>query len=82
MASWLISWVGETDHQCAEGKRQGELGPIATALKGDKRYDRVYLLTNYNFDRSKAFCAWLEKEGLGPAFIGYVASTWKIFVSD
>lgn len=60
--SWLISWVGETDHQCAEGKRQGELGPIATALKGDKKYSRVYLLTNYNFDRSKAFCAWLEKE--------------------
>ncbi len=26
--------------------------------------------------------AWLEKEGLGPAFIGYVASTWKNFVSD
>ncbi len=26
--------------------------------------------------------AWLEKEGLGPAFIGYVASTWKNFVTD
>lgn len=26
--------------------------------------------------------AWLEKEGLGPAFIGYVAGTWKNFVSD
>ena len=26
--------------------------------------------------------AWLEQEGLGPAFIGYVASTWKNFVSD
>jgi 2,4-dienoyl-CoA reductase-like NADH-dependent reductase (Old Yellow Enzyme family) len=26
--------------------------------------------------------AYLEQEGLGPAFIGYVASTWKNFVSD
>ncbi|MDH4390152.1 MAG: NADH:flavin oxidoreductase [Aquabacterium sp.] len=26
--------------------------------------------------------AWLEKEGLGPAFIGYVASTWKNFVTE
>jgi 2,4-dienoyl-CoA reductase-like NADH-dependent reductase (Old Yellow Enzyme family) len=26
--------------------------------------------------------AYLEKEGLGPAFIGYVASTWQKFVSD
>ena len=26
--------------------------------------------------------AWLQKEGMGPAFIGYVASTWKHFVTD
>jgi DNA-binding NtrC family response regulator len=71
--SWLISWVGETDHQCAEGKRQGELGPIATALKSGHRYDRVYLLTNYNFDRSKAFCAWLEKE------TGYLPSAVDLY---
>ena len=26
--------------------------------------------------------AWLQKEGMGPAFIGYVATTWKHFVTD
>jgi tRNA-dihydrouridine synthase len=26
--------------------------------------------------------AWLQKEGMGPAFIHYVATTWKHFVTD
>ena len=59
-SSWLIAWIGAADHECAEAKRGSELGPIATALRGEKRYDRVYLLTNYDFDRSKSYCTWLE----------------------
>jgi len=58
--SWLIAWIGATDHECAESKRGKELGPIATALLGQQRYDRVILLTNYDFERSKDFCTWLE----------------------
>ena len=58
--SWFVSWIGAADHECAEGKRGLDLGPIATALVGKKRYDRVYLLTNYDFDRSRGYCAWLE----------------------
>jgi DNA-binding NtrC family response regulator len=57
---WLIAWIGATDHECAEAKRGSDLGPIVTALLGKKRYDRVYLLTNYDFDRSKRYCTWLE----------------------
>ena len=58
--SWLVAWIGTADHECAEAKRGSDLGPIATALLGEKRYDRVYLLTNYDFDRSKSYCTWLE----------------------
>ena len=58
--TWLIGWIGATDHECAEDKRGSDLGPIATALSGEKRYDRIYLLTNYDFDRSKSYCTWLE----------------------
>ena len=58
--SWLISWIGAADHECAESKRGSDLGPIATALHDKKHYDRIYLLTNYDFDRSKSYCKWLE----------------------
>lgn len=58
--TWLIAWIGAADHECAESKRNSDLGPIATALVGTRRYDRIYLLTNYDFDRSKRYCTWLE----------------------
>lgn len=47
---WLVSWIGKTDHDCAEAQHGEDLGPISTALLGEKRYDRVYLLTNYDFE--------------------------------
>lgn len=53
--TWLIAWIGAADHECAEDKLGSDLGPIATALLGEKRYDRIYLLTNYDFDRSMEF---------------------------
>jgi len=58
--SWLITWIGAADHESSEAKRGKDLGPIATALLGGKRYDRVYLLTNYDFERSRAYCDWLK----------------------
>lgn len=58
--SWLVAWIGKTDHDAAEGKLGRDIGPIATALSGTARYDRIYLLTNYEFARSKNYCAWLE----------------------
>ncbi len=59
---WLISWIGKTDHDAFEGRLGQDLGPIATALAGEQRYDRVYLLTNYEFERSQRFCSWLEQK--------------------
>jgi DNA-binding NtrC family response regulator len=57
---WFISWIGAADHDSSESRRGSDIGPIATALFADEHYDRVYLLTNYDFDRSKSFCTWLE----------------------
>lgn len=65
--SWLVSWVGRTDHEAATGGGETDLGPIATALSGQKRYDRVYLLTNYPFERSRGYCAWLQEKCGYPA---------------
>ncbi|MEM5434711.1 sigma-54 dependent transcriptional regulator [Paraburkholderia diazotrophica] len=59
--SWLVCWIGESDHKCAE-RVTGDRGPIASALAGPKKYDRIYLLTNYPFERSRAYCEWLERE--------------------
>lgn len=59
--SWLVSWIGETDHQCSEGKRGDDLGPIASALIPNGRFDKIRLLTNYDFARSQAYCDWLER---------------------
>lgn len=59
--SWLISWVGKADHDCAEGARGNDLGPVASSIKAHAPFDKICLLTNYEFDRTKAYCAWLEK---------------------
>jgi hypothetical protein len=44
---WLVSWIGKTDHDCAEGRNGGDLGPIASAIKALPSFDRIHLLTNY-----------------------------------
>lgn len=59
--SWFISWIGKADHDCAEGARGDDLGPVASAIKAHTPFDKICLLTNYEFDRTKAYCAWLEK---------------------
>lgn len=58
--SWLISWIGRTDLDSAAGALGEAVGPVASALLGNRRYDRVYLLTNYDHGRAKAYCEWLE----------------------
>ncbi|SAK99794.1 two component, sigma54 specific, Fis family transcriptional regulator [Caballeronia calidae] len=57
----LVSWIGLTDHQCAE-EDGVELGPVASAIGAAERFDRILLLTNYPFDRSRAYCEWLERK--------------------
>lgn len=64
---WLVSWIGGTDHDAAEGRLDGDVGPIAAALLSDQGFDRVYLLTNYAHERSLAYCDWLaQRTALDP----------------
>ena len=58
---WLISWIGNADHQASEGAPASGDGPIATALTHASKFDRVCLLTNYPYGRSAAYCSWLEQ---------------------
>jgi len=58
---WLVSWIGGTDHDAAEGRLDGDVGPIAAAMLSDRGFDRVYLLTNYAHERSLAYCDWLAQ---------------------
>jgi len=58
---WLVSWIGNADHVASEDASASGLGPIATALLGAEKFDRVCLLTNYGHDRSAAYCTWLEQ---------------------
>lgn len=74
--TWLISWIGKTDHLASEGRLGQDAGPIATALRGEKRYDRVYLLTNYEFEQGRKFCTWLEHT------CGYSESAVDLFAID
>lgn len=58
---WLVSWIGATDHECAQGQRGSDVGPVAAALQAMPEFDRVHLLTNYPHARSLAYCQWLER---------------------
>ena len=59
--SWLISWIGRTDLQCAESGGD-DVGPIATAVLNHAPFDRIHLLTNEDFQRCSLYCAWLGKK--------------------
>ncbi len=59
---WLISWIGQADHDASEQREAAGLGPIATALQAGLQFDRVCLLTNFPHGRSAKFCEWLEKK--------------------
>lgn len=59
---WLISWIGNADHDAAEQRESVSAGPIATALENGLRFDRICLLTNFSHERSANFCEWLEKK--------------------
>lgn len=58
---WLVSWIGSTDHECAQGQRGSDVGPVAAALQAMPAFDRVHLLTNYPHVRSLTYCRWLER---------------------
>ena len=74
--TWLIAWIGKTDHEAAEGLSSATQGPIAGALLGAQKFDKVYLLTNYPHARSVAFCSWLE------SITGYLPDQVELYDID
>ncbi len=61
MPSVLLAWIGQTDLDCASGRRSGH-GPIASVVTA-REFDGLVLLSNYQQARNSAYCVWLEKAG-------------------
>jgi len=59
---WLVTWIGGTDHDAAEGHLKGDSGPIAAAMRSREKFDKIHLLTNYAHKRSVAYRRWLARE--------------------
>lgn len=74
--TWLVAWVGQTDHDAAKGGHPtAGLGPVATALS-QRSFDRVHLLTNYGLGVTAPYVAWLlERTGYASDRIGLSAIT-------
>ena len=58
---WLVSWIGSNDLESARTDGAEGRGPIADAITSPTEFDRIYLLTNYDYEESRRYCAWLEK---------------------
>jgi len=57
---WLVSWIGVTDLKAEVEEKEKGVGPIAAALMSLPRFDRVLLLTDYDFDASSHFVDWVQ----------------------
>ncbi len=57
MRDILLAWIGQTDLDCAVGRRSGR-GPIASVLEA-RAFDELVLLSNYRPDQSRAYADWL-----------------------
>ncbi len=60
MTSALISWIGLTDFDAAEGRLAAEqIGPIASALS-ERSFDQLFLLYDKSYKaRAEGFLSWL-----------------------
>ena len=67
MPSVLLAWIGQTDLDCASGRRSGR-GPIASAVAA-REFDGLVLLSNYAQASNDAFLGWLEASGAAPAHL-------------
>ena len=58
MRDILVAWIGQTDLDCAVGRRSGR-GPIASVVEA-RGFDELVLLTNYEHEQSRAYVDWLR----------------------
>ncbi len=57
----LLAWIGQTDLDCAAGRRQGR-GPIASVVAA-RAFDALVLLSNYAAELNRVFEGWLTAAG-------------------
>ena len=57
----LVTWVGQTDLDAAQGKETAGLGPIGQACKA-REFDLIVLLSNYSKQQGANFLKWLEQQ--------------------
>ncbi len=63
----LLAWIGQTDLDCAAGKRQGT-GPSASVVAA-RAFDALVLLSNYAAERNRVFTDWLSGTGAPPVHL-------------
>ena len=56
----LLSWLGGTDLNCADGTDEG-LGPLARGVTHDD-FDKVVILNNYSAKEAEHYVPWLKKK--------------------
>ena len=61
MSGILLAWIGQTDLDCASGRRSG-CGPVASAVS-DREFDALVLLSNYPQVSNGAYLEWLAARG-------------------
>ena len=67
MPSTLIAWIGQTDLDCASGRRPGR-GPIASAV-ADREFDALVLLSNYAPEKNRPYLNWLKEAEAPPVHL-------------
>ena len=61
----LVSWIGQTDLNAAEGNEQAGLGPVGQAVS-QRPFYLVVLLSNYPKAKSASYVSWLESHTTAP----------------
>ena len=59
MTAVLVAWIGQTDLDCANGRRPGR-GPIGSVVAA-RSFDALVLLSNYEPPQNRAFVDWLAE---------------------
>ena len=67
MPSVLLAWIGQTDLDCASGRRPGR-GPVASAVAA-REFDALVLLSNYAQEKNGPYLGWLDAGGAPPAHL-------------
>jgi len=63
----LVAWIGQTDLDCANGRRPGP-GPIGSVVAA-RSFDALVLLSNYAPPQNRAFVDWLAELDAPPVHL-------------